>query len=206
MDIEKAYDLWATQYDINNNKTRDLEGAAIRTLLSDITFSRCLEIGCGTGKNTEWLLKKASHITAVDLSNEMLLKAKEKIISEKVDFIQADIILPWSFSKEFYDLITFSLILEHIQDIDHVFSESYKALKKQGFMFIGELHPFKQYLGTKARFDDQTGRHVLKCYTHNISEFTEKARFHGFSLIDIKEFFDGEDAPPRILALLFKKS
>ena len=91
MNTEQAYGIWSQQYDTNHNNTRDLEAQALRATLAGINFDTCPKIGCGTGKNTEWLLTKARHITAVDLSNEMLAKAKEKIRSEKVQFLQADI-------------------------------------------------------------------------------------------------------------------
>ena len=118
METKQAYNLWSKQYDTNINKTRDLEGFAIRKVLESIHFNSCLEIGCGTGKNTEWLITKAKQMTAVDLSDEMLAKAKEKISSEIVQFIQADITFDWSFSKIQYELVTFSLVLEHIQNLE----------------------------------------------------------------------------------------
>ena len=94
MDTRQAYNIWALQYDTSENKTRDLEAKALRATLANISFNSCLEIGCGTGKNTEWLITKAKHITAVDLSEGMLVKAKEKIDSDNVNFLQADITRP----------------------------------------------------------------------------------------------------------------
>src|SRR4051812_19038307 len=114
MDTKQAYDTWSQQYDTNTNRTRDLEAQSLRMTLEKISFDNCLEIGCGTGKNTVWLLGKARHITAVDLSDRMLEKAKEKIDSEKVVFKQADITKPWTFGEGLYDLVSFSLVLEHI--------------------------------------------------------------------------------------------
>ena len=84
MDTKKAYDIWSKQYDTNTNKTRDLEAKALKDNLSEINFNSCLEIGCGTGKNTEWLITKTKQITAIDFSEKMLAKAKEKINSSKV--------------------------------------------------------------------------------------------------------------------------
>lgn len=78
MDVQKAYDNWASQYDTNQNKTRDLEARSIRETLSCIPFHSCLEIGCGTGKNTRWLMEKGSVIDAVDFSDKMLRLAKKK--------------------------------------------------------------------------------------------------------------------------------
>ncbi len=78
MDVRNAYNIWAGQYDTNKNRTRDLEAVSLQQTLSDIQFDRCLEIGCGTGKNTQWLLTRARQVTAVDLSEEMLFRARQK--------------------------------------------------------------------------------------------------------------------------------
>ncbi len=207
MNTKQAYNIWSKQYDTNINKTRDLEAFALRKVLENIHFNSCLEIGCGTGKNTEWLITKAKQITAVDLSDEMLAKAKEKISSEIVQFIQADITFDWSFSKIQYELVTFSLVLEHILNLDHVFHEVSKSLVKGGIVYIGELHPFKQYEGSKARFETEEGVQVVECFNHNISDFIDSAKKHNLELINIDEYFDGNDRTtiPRILTLLFQK-
>ena len=207
MNTKQAYNIWSKQYDSNINKTRDLEAIVLRKVLENIHFNSCLEIGCGTGKNTEWLITKAKQITAVDLSEEMLAKAKEKISSEIVQFIQADITFDWTFSKKQYDLVTFSLVLEHIQNLDHVFHEVSKSLTKEGIVYIGELHPFKQYEGSKARFETEEGVQVVECFNHNISDFIDSAKKNNLELIKIDEYFDGNDRTtiPRILTLLFQK-
>lgn len=207
MDTRLAYNTWSQQYDTNNNKTRDLEAYSLQVTLANINFESCLEIGCGTGKNTAWLITKTKTITAVDLSEEMLAKAKEKINSAAVQFIQADITSEWNFGSKQFDLVTFSLVLEHIQNLDHIFSEAAKALLSGGHVYIGELHPFKQYSGSKARFETEQGVQIVECYNHNISEFTQSAKKHGFAIVDINEYFDDGDTTtlPRILTLLLQK-
>ena len=207
MDTRKAYDDWSKQYDSNINKTRDLEAKALREILSEVDFNSCLEIGCGTGKNTEWLVTKAKRITAVDLSKEMLSKAREKINSDKVQFLQTDITKSWVFTKEKFDLVTFSLVLEHIENLDHIFNEAAKVLIPGGYIYIGELHPFKQYTGTKARYESNEGLQILDCYNHNISDFIQSAKRSGFEIENINEYFDNENrtAIPRILTLLLIK-
>jgi 2-polyprenyl-3-methyl-5-hydroxy-6-metoxy-1,4-benzoquinol methylase len=206
MDTKKAYDIWSEQYDTNDNKTRDIEGKALRITLENIDFESCLEIGCGTGKNTGWLVRKAKHITAVDLSEEMINRAKQKISSGNVNFLQADITQNWNFVKKKYDLVSFSLILEHIENLDHIFKEAAEAVNPGGYIYLGELHPYKQYLGTKARFETEKGVEVLTCFSHNTSDFIQAAKKHGFQIIDINEFFDeSTKAIPRILVIIFKK-
>ena len=207
MSIQKAYNSWASQYDTNKNRTRDLEAVALRATLKNILFEYCLEIGCGTGKNTEWLMRRAIHVTAVDLSEEMLKRAERKVSSNKVAFIQADVTQDWDFRNQQYDLVSFSLVLEHISDLGHIFKETAKALKPGGYVYIGELHPFKQYAGTKARFDTEEGRQEVECYTHNVSDFVQTAKQHGLKLVDLNEYFDDNDRTgiPRILAILLQK-
>lgn len=206
MSVQKAYDNWSGQYDTNINKTRDLEAIALQQTLAGSEFDNCLEIGCGTGKNTAWLLTRAKTITAVDLSAKMLAKAKEKINSNKVNFIQADILQDWNFADSTYSLISFSLILEHIENLEPIFEKASKIIAPDGYIYIGELHPFKQYTGSKARYDTDEGVQVVSCFNHHISDFTEAAKKHGFTIKLIKEYFDEGDRNnvPRILSMLFK--
>lgn len=209
MEIKEAYNHWAHQYDTNDNKTRDAEAIALRATLDGIHFSTCLEIGCGTGKNTEWLITKTDKLVAVDFSDVMLAKAKAKIQSEKIQFIQADINEEWRFLNHTqFDLACFSLVLEHIEDLNSIFEKLSKAVKPKGYVYIGELHPFKQYNGSKARFETSNGTQVLTCFTHHISEFIHAAKQNGFVLSELNEYFDDDDQNniPRILTLLFKNT
>ncbi len=209
-DIKDAYNIWAAQYDTNRNKTRDLEALALRETLAPIAAHHCLEIGCGTGKNTLWLCEKAQRLSSVDFSEEMLALAKSKVKNPKVNFVQADITLPWIFAQEnTYDLATFSLVLEHIENLDDIFGKLHAALKPGAYVYVGELHPFKQYSGTKARYESAEGIQQLRCYTHHISDFTKAASNAGFELRSFNEYFDeanNAEAIPRILALLFQKA
>ena len=208
MNTKQAYNIWAAQYDTNDNKTRDIEALALKLSLASIPFNKVLEIGCGTGKNTEWLIEKAALITAVDFSEQMLARAKDKINSNRIQFKQADITSRWNFRDGLYDLVTFSLILEHIDNLDYVFNEVSKSLNPGGFVYIGELHPFKQYSGTTARFETEDGRQVVDCFNHNVSDFVQTGKKHGLSLVNLDEYFDDNDRSqiPRILTILLKKS
>jgi ubiquinone/menaquinone biosynthesis C-methylase UbiE len=208
MNVKESYDNWADQYDSNINKTRDLEALALKESLTGIFVETCLEIGCGTGKNTAWLLTKAQDITAVDLSVEMLSKAKEKVQSDKVNFIHADINQSWTFTTRQFDLITFSLVLEHIEDLESVFKNASERIKKGGYVYVGELHPFKQYSGSKARFETEAGEQIVPCFTHNLSDFTHAAKKNGFSILDVNEYFDDNDRTliPRVLTMVFQKT
>lgn len=207
MNVQDAYKIWSEQYDTNENKTRDLEAVSLREILSTIQFDNCLEIGCGTGKNTVWLEQQAQKVKAIDLTQEMIDIASVKVQTNKVEFAIADIKQDWNFANEQYDLVTFSLVLEHIENLQDIFVNLGKVVKPKGHVYIGELHPFKQYAGSKARFNTEEGEQVVSCYNHHITDFTDAADKNGFCLELIKEYFDDNDRStlPRILTLLLKK-
>lgn len=207
MSIEKAYNIWADQYDTNENRTRDLDKRSTIETLSKYEFENVLELGCGTGKNTSWLLKKAKRIIGLDFSQEMLNKAKEKISDQKVVFRKADLTENWNIDNDFADLITCSLTLEHIKDLSPVFNQANLKLKKNGLFFISELHPFKQYSGTKAKYKTENGTKELEVYIHHISEYIDDAKNNGLELVEMNEWFDEntETGLPRLVSFVFKK-
>ncbi len=208
MNVREAYQEWSQQYDTNENKTRDLEATALRSVLSKLELNKVLEFGCGTGKNTVWFEQNAKEILSADFSEAMIAKATEKIKSPKVQFTIADINKAWDFTNQEFDLISFSLVLEHIENLDVVFSKIDKITQTGSKVYIGELHPFKQYAGSKARYSTPEGEQLVTCYTHNVSDFIHAANKYGFSLIELEEWFDDNDRTqiPRILTLLFKKN
>jgi ubiquinone/menaquinone biosynthesis C-methylase UbiE len=186
MGIKESYNRWSINYDTVPNKTRDAEAVVLRDLLSNVNFSSVIELGCGTGKNTQWLAERADHVVAVDFSEEMMNEAKKKIAAPNVEFTIADITKAWAFSHRRTDLITCSLILEHIQNIEFIFEQASQRLGRGGLFYIGELHPYKQYQGTKARFETDSGLVTLDCFTHHISEYMGAATRNKFSCLSMK--------------------
>jgi ubiquinone/menaquinone biosynthesis C-methylase UbiE len=206
MTIREAYNEWAIQYDTNTNRTRDLEARALRELLAPLPFESCLEMGCGTGKNTVWLASRCEGVTAVDFSEKMLALARQKTKTAGVIFVQADLLDAWNFTQSHFDLVTFSLVLEHVADLQPVFEKAVQRLQPGGHLYIGELHPFKQYGGTKARYETDHGTVALTCFVHHLSDFIQAGLAVGLRLVACREYFDEEAGkPPRILALVFQK-
>lgn len=202
MNVKKAYKSWSKIYDQNENKTRDLDLLATQTVLKSIDFEKIVEIGCGTGKNTQWLANKATEIIAIDFSSEMLAIAKKKVTQNHVTFMEADISLPWNLENEWADLINCNLVLEHLKDLSPVFSEAQRVIKNNGYFFISEIHPMKRFAGSQAKFEDT----LVESYLHHLSDYLSAAEKVGFRLIKINEWFDKEATNlPRLLTLLLQK-
>lgn len=207
MNIQDAYNEWSELYDSNVNRTRDLDAEVTRLILKGQRFPSILEIGCGTGKNTEFLATLGDSVLAFDFSENMLAKARQKVTASHVRFERADITQPWNCPSDSFNLITCNLVLEHIQDLNHIFAQAARTLHSEGWFLINELHPFKQYGGTKARFECGADIVEVDVFVHHISEFIHAAETNGLKLIKFDEVWHGEDAgkPPRLVSFVFGK-
>lgn len=207
MSIQNAYNAWSQSYDTDRNLTRDLDQNVTREVLADLHFGSILELGCGTGKNTSFLSQIGKKVQAVDFSQGMIEKAKEKVSAANVTFSMLDMTKKWDLDEHSFDLIVCNLVLEHIDDLSFVFSEAARVLQNQGRFFINELHPFKQYEGKKAKFDRGGETVEVDAFVHHTSEYVNAAMAAGLKLVKMNEYWHEEDKgkPPRLVSFLFEK-
>lgn len=205
MNIQAAYTQWAATYDADRNLTRDLDQIVTRTVLAERRYRSILEIGCGTGKNTPLLASVGDQVHAIDFSEGMLAQARAKVLDGNVTFATADLTQPWPATDQSMDLIVCNLVLEHIADLSFIFAEARRTLMNAGQFFVCELHPFKQYLGSKATFEREQARIELPAFVHHISDFLDAAADASFTLVSFKEWWHAEDqnAPPRLVSFIF---
>ena len=203
--IIDKYNTWAYQYDNNINPTRDLDKIVTKESLSNIDFFKVLELGCGSGKNTEWLITKADKLVGLDFSKNMLDQARKKVKTDKVTFINTDLNENWPVNDNSFDLATINLTLEHIETLDHVFNSLFMKLTPGGKCFVCELHPKKQLSGSKARFEKNGDEIALDVFYHSELEYIESAEKAGFNLIVKKEWYDNKKTVPRLISFLFEK-
>jgi malonyl-CoA O-methyltransferase len=207
MNIKAAYDTWSDSYDSDANLTRDLDSRVTRAGLAHRRFASILEIGCGTGKNTAFLAGIAEQVHSLDFSEGMIAKAREKVTAANVRFETADLNQPWPCNDAAYALILCCLVLEHIADLSHIFAEAARVLQPGGKFFINELHPFKQYRGTQARFEQNGQTIEVDAFVHHISDFLRAAKGNGLRLESLEEHWREEDEgkPPRLISFVFEK-
>jgi len=207
MNVQEAYTDWSGTYDLDRNLTRDLDQFATRETLSNLYCKSILELGCGTGKNTELLAQIGERVLALDFSEGMIEKAREKLSFDNVTFAVADITQPWVCEDQSIDLVTCNLVLEHIRDLSFIFREAYRVLVESGQLFISELHPFRQYQGTQANFLRNQQRTEIQAFVHHISDFTSAATANDLKLARMKEWWHEEDQnkTPRLVSFMFDK-
>jgi malonyl-CoA O-methyltransferase len=210
-DIATAYDRWATQYDTDSNTTRDLDATVVRYASLRLSGSDVLELGAGTGKNTQWLADHARHVTALDFSAGMLAAARNRVRASNVEFIQHDIRELWPVDAASVDVVIGNLVLEHVQDLAPIYAEAVRVLRSGGELLLCELHPFRQLRGGQAHFiERETGETVhVPAFLHTTSEYVNTGIAAGLVLRELGEWLEPgapADAPPRLLSVRFARA
>jgi malonyl-CoA O-methyltransferase len=209
-DVAGAYDRWAVSYDTDANATRDLDGEVVRRTLDVGPEHDVLELGCGTGKNTAWLAERGRSVLALDFSDGMLARARERVAGRQVRFVRHDVREPWPAADASIDIVVGNLVLEHVGDLAPVYAEAARVLRPGGQLLFCELHPERQRRGGQAHFTDRaTGEAIaVTAHRHTVSEYVNGGIAAGFALRALGEWLEPEaapDAPPRLLSVLFLK-
>jgi malonyl-CoA O-methyltransferase len=211
-EIAAAYDQWSSVYETNENATRDLARSVLRQQLNDLHGRDVLEIGCGTGLNTRYLAEHSRSVLGIDFSAGMLAQARRNISASNVRFEQADIRQGWSLPERAFDVVVCMLVLEHIEDVDHVFREAARLLRSGGEFFVCELHPYRQLQGGQAQFTQHETGEIIRvpAYLHDISDYVNAGVRSGFELLRMLEWRDGGEAAkkevPRLVSIHLRLS
>ena len=94
-----------------------------------------LEIGCGTGLFTEKLAASGATLTAIDLSEDLLQKARQRKI-RNCTILAADA-HHLAFADNTFDAVCGSSILHHL-DLEQALREAYRVLRPNGRLAFAE--------------------------------------------------------------------
>ena len=70
-----------------------------------LSGARVLELGCGTGKNSQWLATQARELVALDFSPGMLDVARRRVRAAHVRFVERDITHAWPVEPASVDVV-----------------------------------------------------------------------------------------------------
>ncbi|EGW39711.1 class I SAM-dependent methyltransferase [Desulfosporosinus sp. OT] len=139
--VAEGYDAW---YDTELGSVSDQVERHLAQSMFKAPGPKVLEIGCGTGQYTGWLVKEGYEVTAVDISIEMMALAQKKIavIEENTDHAKpvhwwhADITEIFD-QLETYDGIFSVTAFEFIPEPENVLKILFSHLKPGGCLMIG---------------------------------------------------------------------
>jgi ubiquinone/menaquinone biosynthesis C-methylase UbiE len=118
-----------------------------KTIYENVDFSKqkeILEVGCGTGAQTEILLRRFPHlhIQGIDMSDAQIKRARTHLASEvksqRVQFDQGDATnLPYT--ENSFDGAFLCWILEHVQEPVKILKEVLRVIRANGVVYCSEV-------------------------------------------------------------------
>ena len=189
----RAFSEWAKVYDRQENALLVLEERYLKRILPDITGKHVLDIGCGTGRWLEHLIRRGQpgSLCGLDASSEMLQVARSKKFSS-VTLVQTELpSLP--IPSDTIDLVLTSFVLSYVDNLQRCAYELARVMREGGDLFISDMHP--ETAGTLGWTRDFTAlghKQELKTARRSISEIEETFAAHGLFLVASYEPSFGE--------------
>ncbi|MDP2637762.1 MAG: class I SAM-dependent methyltransferase [Candidatus Levybacteria bacterium] len=184
-DMHRGYESWAITYDNLPNLLIEIEEPIVKSLLKKFSPGRALDAGCGTGRYSKFLHTLGYSVTGVDLSKDMLRKAR--VGAAQINFLEGDLeALP--IENNSMDLAISALALTHLPDIKVAISELARTLKNGGHVVISDIHPWLIILGGQADFYDKDGKYgYVRNYTHWHSSYIQAFKENGLKIVQCVE-------------------
>lgn len=185
----EGYDRWAAIYDADPNPLVALEEPWVDRLLGEVRGLSLLEVGCGTGRHAIRLASRGALVHALDFSPVMLERARRKPGAENVRFQLHDLAAPLPFPEQTFDRVLCALVLDHISDLNSLFSEMRRVCRSSGLVVITAMHPAMMLRGVQARFrDPQSGDEVRPASVPNqLSDYVMAVARAGFAFDHLSE-------------------
>ncbi|WP_419834924.1 class I SAM-dependent methyltransferase [Endozoicomonas atrinae] len=122
-----------------------LERPSMLAMLPELEEKTILDLGCGPGAYVEHFLSQGAHVTASDISPEMV-QIVQKRFGDEVTAYVADLShgLP-NEQDASYDLIVCPLTIHYIEDLTPLFTDARRVLKPGGSFFFSTHHPIVDF-------------------------------------------------------------
>jgi SAM-dependent methyltransferase len=117
------------------------ERPAIRALIGNPGGLRILDVGCGSGVLSEWLVEQGAQVVAADKSSAMLTATRNRL-GERATIHQLDLSDPLPFEGGEFDLVVASLVLHYLEDWRDPLGEFWRVLNEGGRVVMSTHHPF----------------------------------------------------------------
>ncbi|MGW6615278.1 class I SAM-dependent methyltransferase [Streptomyces erythrochromogenes] len=201
----------------------ELDGEVLAPYFSELTGrlaefadpspARILDLGSGPGTGSFALARRfpAAHLTAVDISAQMLhrlsTQASAHGVADRISTVEANVDESWAALSGDgpYDLIWAAAFMHHVADPARTFARAFEQLHPGGLIAVTEMDFFPRYLPE----DTGVGRPGLEARLHAATntqpphEWTDHLRDAGFTLEERRPFdirLDATQAGPSLNA------
>lgn len=185
VDARVGYARWAQTYDDGANPLISIEQPLVWSLLEALPPGVALDAACGTGRHTRRLVDLGHRVVGVDVSPEMLDKARASV--PEAEFREGDLTsLPLDAAS--VDVAVCALALEHVADLDIAIAELSRVVRPGGRVVLSDLHPSAIALGGAAYFQDASGgAGVVRGHGHLHSDYLRAFQQAGQTVLQCLE-------------------
>ena len=159
-------------YSALRRSVEGLDGAAewpaLRGLLPDLKGARVLDLGCGFGWFSRWAREAgAASVTAVDVSNNMLRRARADTIDTAIVYEQADL-EGFEPPRGAFDLAYSSLTLHYVRDLTGLLARVHDGLVGGGRLLVSVENPIYTAPSSPGWSVDAAGRRTWPIDSYSV--------------------------------------
>jgi SAM-dependent methyltransferase len=187
VDVRSGYGEWAPSYE---QTVEDAMDVALLEALDAVRWDAAraaADLGCGTGRTGAWLRARGvAAVDGADLTPEMLAAARARGVYRTL--VEADVGAT-GLPAGAYDLVTTSLVDEHLADVASLYAEAWRLAEPGGAFVIVGYHPhFIMAAGMPTHYDSASGEPVaIETHVHLLSEHVTAALGAGWTLAEMRE-------------------
>lgn len=171
----KALEEYYNSLDFKYGMSRSRK-ARIISLLGDVTDKVVLDVGCAGGYFGEELKKLgAREVSGIDLSTPAVTEAEKRLDKAFVTDIQTE---KTSFSDNYFDIIIFSEVIEHLLFPERALLELRRVLKDDGMIIV--TTPNLLVFSNRVRM-------MLGIFEYKDASFFERGHIHFFTVSSLKK-------------------
>lgn len=155
----------------------------LRKELSALKVEKVLDIATrdgGFAKEMYLGLGECKEITALDITDKMFEKGREKCAGMPVNFVKGDA-CKMPFADDSFDVVAVANSLHHIPDLAALFAEMRRVVKPGGLMLISEMYNDGQPEGSLTHWI----LHDLDCVMHTIDGIYHRPTYSKSTILNM---------------------
>jgi malonyl-CoA O-methyltransferase len=199
LDPQRAYSLWARSYPpVPHNRLMELEQQTVLDMMPGVRGLTVLDAGCGSGRYLRELQERGARAVGIDLSPEMLARARG--LTPRV--ARADLrALP--FDAMSIDLVVCALALGDFAELELALAEISRVLRPGGEVIYSVVHPAGEAEGWARTFERDGRRWAIDGVWHSLERHRQACAAAGLTIDQWRE--PGiEEAPGRRALLVVR--
>jgi ubiquinone/menaquinone biosynthesis C-methylase UbiE len=182
---KEGYARFSVSYDDYEKYWDTFEHRHLKPYIAQAKGKEVLDAGAGTGRLSVKLFDAGAHVTALDISSEMLAILTSK--NKNIQTVEGDM-EDMPFDGETFDMAFSSLALVHLKNVEPFLDECYRVLKDEGILVLVNVHYRKPMV-----LKDEAGSYTIQCFNHYPKRVRKIAEDLAFGVMDEIMVYEGDD-------------